>query len=244
MNILDYIKKDLNDKRLSHAYLLEMNDTKTNNDLIIEILNVIMKQYQNTYEYFSGDINIKIIESENENIKKEQISNLMADFNKKSMNERPLIYVIKNADKMNKHAANSILKFLEEPEENIIAILTTENTELVIDTIKSRCRIYTQPEQENLNTTDLIELYIRNIEQNESVKEIIEKTIETKEQAINFFIEYENYLANNIRTNTKKITDSIKIVFKYKNRIRSNANLKLLFEAFDIEIKRVYSDDK
>ena len=52
----------------------------------------------------------------------------------------PKIYIINHADKLNQSAANSILKFLEEPEENIIAILVTNNVYSLLDTIISRCQ--------------------------------------------------------------------------------------------------------
>ena len=40
-------------------------------------------------------------------------------------------------------SANTILKFLEEPEDDIIAFLVTDNRYHVIDTILSRCQILT-----------------------------------------------------------------------------------------------------
>lgn len=41
---------------------------------------------------------------------------------------------------MTDQAANSLLKFLEEPEEDIIAILSCKNTSVVLPTIISRCQ--------------------------------------------------------------------------------------------------------
>ena len=51
-----------------------------------------------------------------------------------------LLFIIYNAEKLNTSSANTILKFLEEPEENIIAVLTTDNRYQVLDTILSRCQ--------------------------------------------------------------------------------------------------------
>ena len=42
---------------------------------------------------------------------------------------------------MRKETANSMLKFLEEPEDNVIAILVTNNMANVLDTIISRCQL-------------------------------------------------------------------------------------------------------
>ena len=51
------------------------------------------------------------------------------------------IYIIKECDKFNNYSANTILKFLEEPNDDIIGILLTTNRYKVIDTILSRCQI-------------------------------------------------------------------------------------------------------
>ena len=51
------------------------------------------------------------------------------------------IYIIKECDKMNLQTANSILKFLEEPADNIIAILMTNNISKLLETIVSRCQL-------------------------------------------------------------------------------------------------------
>ena len=51
------------------------------------------------------------------------------------------MYVIEDVDKSSPQAMNSFLKFLEEPESNIVAILTTSNINKVLETIKSRCLI-------------------------------------------------------------------------------------------------------
>ena len=43
---------------------------------------------------------------------------------------------------MRPEAANSMLKFLEEPEDNIVAILMTNNINNVLSTIISRCKVF------------------------------------------------------------------------------------------------------
>ena len=64
-----------------------------------------------------------------------------------------MIYIIKDASLLNKSSANTILKFLEEPSDNIIAILLTDNIYKVIDTIVSRCQVLSLiPENNNLST--------------------------------------------------------------------------------------------
>ncbi len=48
--------------------------------------------------------------------KKDQLLTLQEDFRMKSIEGSKRIYIISEADKLNVQAANSILKFLEEPE--------------------------------------------------------------------------------------------------------------------------------
>lgn len=49
------------------------------------------------------------------------------------------IYIISEADKMNANAQNALLKTLEEPPEYVIIMLLTDNINVLIPTIQSRC---------------------------------------------------------------------------------------------------------
>lgn len=80
------------------------------------------------------------IEPVDDIIRKEQIERLMHDFSMSSLEGNIQVYVIKDADKMNTAAANSLLKFLEEPNSNLYAFLTTTNYKKMLDTIVSRCQ--------------------------------------------------------------------------------------------------------
>jgi DNA polymerase-3 subunit delta' len=51
------------------------------------------------------------------------------------------VVVIEEAEKMRSEAANSLLKFLEEPVSPMVAVLVTENVSAVLPTILSRCQI-------------------------------------------------------------------------------------------------------
>ena len=66
---------------------------------------------------------IKIIEPDGMWIKKEQLMELQEEFNKTAIEGSKRIYTILECEKLNKQAANSILKFLEEPNDDIIALL-------------------------------------------------------------------------------------------------------------------------
>ena len=84
---------------------------------------------------------MKIINPINGVIKKDEILTLRDSFQIKSIEGRNLVYIINNAETLNSSAANSLLKFLEEPQSNVVAIFTTTNLNKVYNTISSRCQI-------------------------------------------------------------------------------------------------------
>ena len=83
---------------------------------------------------------LKIIEPDGNFIKKDQILELRNLFSKDSQYTKESIYVIKQAEKMNKESANTMLKFLEEPEGNVIGFFITNHVDNVLLTIQSRCQ--------------------------------------------------------------------------------------------------------
>lgn len=84
---------------------------------------------------------LKVIKPSNNTIKKEEIISLRNEFQTSSIEGKNRVYIINDVELLNTSAANSILKFLEEPEGNTIAIFTTTNLSKVINTIVSRCQI-------------------------------------------------------------------------------------------------------
>ena len=84
---------------------------------------------------------LKVIKPNNGIIKKEEIINIRNEFQTSSIEGRNQVYIINEVEKLNVSAANSILKFLEEPDSNTVAIFTTTNIGSVISTIVSRCQI-------------------------------------------------------------------------------------------------------
>ncbi len=80
-----------------------------------------------------------IIEPDGNNIKIDQIRDLI-----KKVYERPIasnkkVYIIDDSNLMTKEAQNSLLKTLEEPPEYATIILIASNENLFLPTIKSRC---------------------------------------------------------------------------------------------------------
>ncbi|GAB6992537.1 DNA polymerase III subunit delta' [Paenibacillus pini] len=74
-------------------------------------------------------------------IKIDQIRDLQRVFSYRSEMKNPKVYIIDQADKMTVQAANSLLKFLEEPPIPAVAILITENGMALLPTIQSRTQL-------------------------------------------------------------------------------------------------------
>jgi DNA polymerase-3 subunit delta' len=82
------------------------------------------------------------IDGELGTIKKEEIENLQSSFSKSGVEAKGLkIYIINQLEKATASATNSLLKFLEEPYDDVVGILTTQNQSQVIDTIVSRSQV-------------------------------------------------------------------------------------------------------
>lgn len=77
---------------------------------------------------------------EGSTIKIDQIRELQKQFAYRAAASGIKMYVIEDADKMTVQAANSLLKFLEEPASNVVAVLITDNGQALLPTIRSRAQ--------------------------------------------------------------------------------------------------------
>lgn len=139
---------ELTNNCLHHAYLVETSENKDDIAKTIAKTIILFGKDSNSSEYKNNEFlidtnnhpDIKIIEAEGQWIKKEQILEIQTELKNKSIFGNKRIYIIKAAEKLNKSSANTMLKFLEEPNDDIIAILMTNNIYSVIKTITSRCQ--------------------------------------------------------------------------------------------------------
>ena len=148
--------------KLSHAYLFETNNNSDSLDIIYSFvadLFAFEKKSCNLDNVYDRIINgnyfdLNIINPDGLQIKKEQLVELQEKFNKVSLEYDKKVYIINQCEKLNLQAANSILKFLEEPIDNIIAILVTNNINRVPITIVSRCQVISLVKKKNVYTDD------------------------------------------------------------------------------------------
>ncbi len=131
---------------LSHAYLFELNDNVYAYEMIMSFVKTVLSENDENIARRIDDGNyseLKHIFPDGQTIKKEQLEELQKSFSTMSLESDKRFYIIHDAEKLNIAAANSLLKFLEEPSEGIIAILLTNNINLMLKTIISRCQILT-----------------------------------------------------------------------------------------------------
>jgi len=106
----------------------------------------------------SNHPNVTLIRPDGQDIRKEQMSNLVYSMTKKGYEAGRKIYIISRADRMNVAAANTLLKFLEEPEGDVTAILLTDSYQSILPTIQSRCqRLSFLPPSREMMISGLVE---------------------------------------------------------------------------------------
>ena len=141
-DFIEYLELCIHEKKLSHAFLVETNNQE---ELLNNTYNFMIQANLVTNLKIENNIDIVIIEPENNIIDKDKILNIQNKFLTMSFNNTLKIYFIKSAEKMNLSASNKLLKFLEEPSDNILGILFTSDINMILPTIRSRCEIFNTP---------------------------------------------------------------------------------------------------
>lgn len=261
--IYKILKNAIKNNQYSHAYLFETNGYTDSFNLLMAFTKSLLcpnkylkkENCNNCHQcevIEAGNFpEIKIINPDGLWIKKEQLRELQAEFNEKALIGNKRIYIINHAEKMNMAAANSILKFLEEPEGEIIALLVTDNIYSVIETIRSRCQILRLKDtKENTKESEIVQLkniIAANHENKEEIinnQEVDNKIIKVIE-FINYYekhhfdtIIYMNKLWNDYIKNKEDMIDSFDIIILYYKdiiNIKLNKDLEIFNKTKEIE---------
>ncbi|MDG0823710.1 MAG: DNA polymerase III subunit delta' [Staphylococcus equorum] len=149
MDERERLTKAYQSNKLSHAYLFEGDDGQTMQQVAIDFTKLILCNQDNQCQLKVETFNhpdFMYISSEETTIKKDQIEQLLHHMNQLPIEGDYKVYIIESFEKLTIQGENSILKFLEEPPENTIAILLTTKPEQILDTIHSRCQhVYFKP---------------------------------------------------------------------------------------------------
>lgn len=162
--VLDFLHKQSVQNKISHAYLL-VGDTDTKEVGYHIAQSLFCKEggcgicitCQRIKNHEHGDF--VFVSGKNKLIKKEDIMEIKSRFLQTSLEDVDYkVYMIEDVDNASVVAMNAFLKFLEDPESDIVAILTTSNLNRVLETIKSRCVIlHLEPTQSIVLEEKLLE---------------------------------------------------------------------------------------
>lgn len=251
--------------KLSHAYIIEVNDYDSDYLLVEAFVKLIL--CKNNVKKVS-DLNcdkceicrlvdegnypdVLVVEPDGKEIKKGQLLDLQKEYNNKSMLDSNRVYIIKEADKLNLSAANSILKFLEEPEDNIVAILLTKNRYQIIDTILSRCQIIALKRKTPSNVDSdkaltFIKYMLKNGELFVNYKEILDNIMPDKlvarqilEQVKLIFIDYlegNDVMIDLSNVDKNKVVTWVLILESEMKKLDYNVNYKLWLDSLYVKL--------
>lgn len=151
-----YITNSVENGHISHAYLIETNGVSYGYDLAISLAKFFLcigkdstKQSVILDEVDKNICSDLYIINSNSEIKKNDVTFLKHIFSFKSQENNKRVYIINNANLLNVSSSNTLLKFLEEPEDGIVAILVTDSRYDLLDTIVSRCQVLTLKNNES-----------------------------------------------------------------------------------------------
>ena len=197
-------------------------------------------------------------------IKVEELNKLLEYFETKSVrNNGRRIYVIYGIERLKNDISNKLLKFIEEPENDIYGIIMTENIDLVLPTIISRCQMLTfnfdvSYDQDDINNMkEFIKFFLKNkIDTIAYYDEFFEIYEGDRSKYINCFsiielllsaylnkyyeLEIDNdlYIKELSTIDVNKIIKMLEITSNLKKLINNNINLNLLIDRYIIEMER------
>lgn len=222
----------LNNNKLVQAYMFCSKDTDFllkyakdfSKDLICKNVTekqkdkIIKKIDKNEYE------ELVILEPINGLIKKEQIVKLKEILSTKPIEGARKVYIMQHCDKLNIVSANSMLKFIEDADENIVAIFLTDNLDSVIPTIKSRCQVLIF---NNYKTEKKYNFLDNEYQERENIEELLEISYN--------FLEY--FTKNNINS-YYKLKDLIydKLITKEDITIFLSTILYFYYDSFNYKL--------
>ena len=271
----------LNFGRINHAYLIETNNNE--DELVDTYLNEFYKQLlicglnESNEVGISKEKLINLLENksypdlleikpENNVIKKEQLLEMMEKFSNKSVYGTYQIYIIHHAEMLNLSSANTILKFLEEPENNIIAVLLSTHRYKVLPTILSRCTVMTLKQEKSnmidvndnqilikllnnllIDTEPLIILFNDYYESLFQTKELSLDTLKKISKILQYYIQTNDLSSLSIKSsdinlNKFQLLEIVSIIDEFSVKLQYNVNIKLWLDSLLIKLTEVKNE--
>ena len=168
-----------------------------------------------------------------------EIRNLNNFINKSSFNDNLKIVLIDDIEYLSSGASNSLLKIIEEPNNNVQFILIQDSRKFVLDTIKSRC-IKFNFNLEDKFKTEILNHYFQDITYENLSNEFKNNYLSISDtiNIIEFCIE------ENLAINQMSIEDLLIYIFKkniFKLQKSNKLNIKVLIEIY---LHNIYKKNK
>jgi DNA polymerase-3 subunit delta' len=147
--VVKILMRSLEKTRLAHAYLFEGSKGTGKKKVALLLAKSYFCKNRTSIEPCQSCIDCQRIEHGNhpdihnikpdgQSIKKAQVEHLQKEFSYRGMESAKKVYIVEDAEKMTSSAANSLLKFLEDPMAPTLALLLTEHGSRILPTIHSR----------------------------------------------------------------------------------------------------------
>jgi DNA polymerase-3 subunit delta' len=136
----EILEKGYQSGKLSHAYLFTGPEHLGKKTLALNFCRMLLNDNR---ENIQNNLDLTIIcpDEDEKQITIEKIRDLEKKLALYPHSAKYKIAIIEQAEKMNKSAANALLKTLEEPSKTAILILLVSDSKNMLDTIKSRCQL-------------------------------------------------------------------------------------------------------
>ncbi|WP_245592934.1 DNA polymerase III subunit delta' [Carnobacterium funditum] len=226
--IYKQLQKTMEKNQLTHAYLFEGVSGTGKKDMALWVaaslfcqnlvdglpcqectscLRVLKQVHPDVIEIAPDGLSIKV----------EQVRQLKAEFSKSGVEGQQKVFIIEDAEKMTAGAANSLLKFLEEPNGKAVAFLLTTAKQRLLPTILSRCQL----------------IHFRNLSKQQLLTELDKK--ETKNHQSALLVQLTNSLETAILMNQDEwFNEAAKIGFKWFVQITNKKDESFVFVQTDI----------
>lgn len=199
--------------RLSHAYLIEGNSINQLEMAWKYIAKTICCDQESACHKCDACLKVDndnlsdiiVYNLSDESLKKEMVLEIKERFSNTALEEtNKQIYVIKYIENASQAALNSLLKFIEEPNENVYAIFTTRNISRVMPTIVSRSSCI---RLEKVSVVEKMKVMNEeyNVDQVELVSKINNDEVQMKEILDSeFFIKFYDEITNVLKNISSK----------------------------------------
>ena len=257
----------------SHAYLFNTNSLT---DMLLYAKEFAKKIILETYN--GEDIDTVSYQIDNDEyddlyivnpltvgIKNEEIEKLFQVMMTKSLRENGRrVYIIYGFERLTRDVSNKILKFLEEPVDNLYGILLTENMDSILSTIISRCQVINISFERKDNDDNLINnmlAFLKKIQKNGTkmiayTNDYFIDLYSDRNKMSEAFGILEEIFSNNLKKRYNKefnskynledydnipmnnLINMMDITCNLKPLIKQNINLNLLIDRYIIEISK------